>query len=81
MYVDRYSQQPALNVLQCAVKILGLGDPRVPYGQFDIQIWRDNLQAELGASGLPGAIQRLTREVVERARINTLLREADIITK
>ena len=65
--------------IQCAAKILGVGDPRATYSRFHIQIWRDKLQAELRASGLPGAIQKLTKEMVDSARINALLREADTI--
>ena len=56
-----------------------MGDPRATYRRFDIQIWRDKLQAELRASGLPGAVQKLTKEMVDRARINALLSEADTI--
>ena len=58
-----------------------MGDPRATYGRFDIQTWRDKLQAELRASGLPEAIQKLTKEMVDSARINALLREADTISK
>jgi hypothetical protein len=58
-----------------------VGDPRVNYSRFDIQTWRDKLQMELLDSGLPGAIQKLTKEVVVSARINALLREADTIIR
>ena len=56
-------------------------DPQATYGRFDIQTWRDKLQEELRASGLPGAIQTLTKEMVDSARINALLREADTIIR
>ena len=36
---------------------------------------------ELQASGLPSAIQTLTREMVDRARVKALLSETDIIAK
>jgi hypothetical protein len=36
---------------------------------------------ELLDSGLPGAIQKLTKEMVDSARINALLREADTIVR
>ena len=36
---------------------------------------------ELHASGLPGAIQELTREMVDRARIKALRSETDTVTK
>ena len=58
-----------------------MGDPRGTYGLLNIQIWRDKLQAELHASGLPRAIQKLTKEMVDSARINALLKEADTIIK
>ena len=56
-------------------------DPKAVYGRFDIQIWRDKLQGELHASGLPGAIQKLTKEMVDSIQINALLREADAIVR
>ena len=56
-------------------------DPKAVYGRFDIQIWRDKLQGELRASGLPGAIQKLTKEMVDGVQINVLLREADAIVR
>ncbi len=58
-----------------------MGTPKGVYGWFDIQTWRDALQAELRNSGLPGAIQKLTTEMGESARINALLREADTIIR
>jgi len=44
-------------------------------------MWRDKLQAELRASGLPGAIQKLTKEMVDNGRINALLGETDTIIR
>jgi len=67
--------------MQCAAKILGEGDPDSTYGRFSIQIWQDRLQAVLRASGLPGAIQKLTKELVDNGRISALLREADTIVR
>jgi hypothetical protein len=58
-----------------------VGDPTATYGRFDIKTWRDKLQMELLDSGLPGAIQKLTKEMVDSARINALLREADTIVR
>ena len=58
-----------------------MGKPEATFNSFDIQAWRDTLQAELCDSGLPGAIQRLTQELAESARINALLREADTIIR
>ena len=58
-----------------------MGDPQAAYDRFDVQIWRDKLEAELRASGLPGAIQRLMKEMVDSAPINALLSEADTIIR
>jgi hypothetical protein len=58
-----------------------VGDPRATYHRFDIQVWRNKLSAELQTSGLPGAIQKLTKEMVDSARINALLSEADTIIR
>ena len=56
-----------------------MGRPKATYDWFDIQIWREALQTELCDSGLPGAIEKLTKEMAESARINALDREADTI--
>ena len=68
-----------LIAVQCAAKILGMRDPRATYDQFDIQTWRDKLRAELYASRLPGALQRLTTEMLVSARINAPLSEGDTV--
>ena len=44
-------------------------------------MWRDKLQAELHASDLSGDIQRLTKKMVESARANVLLSEADTVVR
>ena len=67
--------------IQCAAKILGVEDSRATYNRIDIQMWRDKLQAEIRASGLSGDIRRLTKEMVESARVNTLLSEADTVVR
>ena len=81
MCVDHCLQNPALSNVQCAAKILGVGDPNAAYTRFDIETWRKKLEGELRDSGLPGAIQELTNEMVDRARIKALLSETDIIIK
>lgn len=81
MCVDHCSQRLVLSSHQCAAKILGIGDPKAAYKRFDFRTWKDKLERELHASGLPGAIQELTREMVDRARIKALLSETDTITK
>ena len=58
-----------------------MGRPKAAYDWFNIQIWRETLQAELRDSGLPLAIQKLTKELAESARIDALLIEADTIIK
>ena len=58
-----------------------MGNPQATYGRFDIRTWRETLQTELRDSGLPLAIQKLTKELAESARINALLREADTIIR
>jgi len=65
----------------CAAKILGVGDPRATYHQFDTKDWRNKISAELQTSGLPGATQKLTKEMVDSARINALLSETDTIIR
>ena len=79
--VDRRSQGLALSNHQCAAKILGVGDPKAAYERFDFRTWKNKLEKELAASGLPDAIQTLTREMVDRARVKALLSETDTITK
>ena len=81
MYVYHYSQWPALNSHQCAAKILGEKDPQAAYDRIDTQMWRDKLQVELRASGLPVDIQRLTKKMVDSARVNALLSEADTVIR
>ena len=56
-------------------------DPRAAYDRFDITMWQDKLQAELHASGLPAAIQELTKEMVDSARVKELLGEGDTIIR
>ena len=81
MCVDHCLQRPALSSVQCAAKILGVGNPRATYDRFNIQTWRRKLEEELEYSGLPGAIQELTSEMVDRARIKALFSETNIIAK
>ena len=54
-------------------------NPRATYDQFDVQTWRNKLHAELHASDLPKALQRLTTEIVASAPTNALLREGDTV--
>jgi len=81
MCVDHGLQRLVLSSHQCAAKILGVGDPEAAYKRFSFQTWKNKLEREFHASGLPGAIQELAREMVDRPRIQALLSEADTITK
>ena len=65
---------------QCAAKLLGVRDPEAAYGRLSFQAWRNGLELELHASGLPAAIQELTKGMVDRARIKALLSETNAIT-
>ena len=56
-----------------------MGRPKAAYDRFSIQTWREALKEELRDSGLPGAIEKLIKEITESARINALLEEADTI--
>ena len=44
-------------------------------------MWRDKLEAEFSSSGLPAAIQRLTKEMVDSVRVQTLLGKADTVMR
>ena len=54
--------------------------PSATYNRFDTQMWQDRLKAELRASGLPEAIEKLTK-LVGTTRVNALLSEADTVIK
>ena len=58
-----------------------MAEPESTYVRLDNQKWKDKLESELIASGLPDAIKTLTREMVDRARRNALLSEADAIIR
>ena len=58
-----------------------MGDPQATYGRLNPETWGDKLRAELRDSGLPGAIQKLTSEMVDTARVNALLSEADTVMR
>ena len=60
---------------------MGVASPSTTFDRFDNQEWKKRLKAELKDSGLPAAIQTLTREIVDRARTNALLSEADVIIR
>lgn len=59
------------------MKILGTGSPLDSYNRFDLPTWKGAIQTEMKRSGLPGAIQRLTQQMVEQARKHALLMETD----
>ena len=70
-----------LSCHQCAAKLLGTRDPKLAYDQLNLEEWNHALNSELHASGLSNAIQKLTSEMDDRARIMALLSEADTVTK
>ena len=80
MCVDRPSRKLALSSHQCAAKLLGVRDTKATYDRLNFNAWKDAVNWELHASGLPNAIQSLTSEMVDRARIMALLSETDTIT-
>ena len=81
MCVDHCSQRLALSSHQCAAKLLGVRNPKAAYDDLSFQTWKNGLDLELYASGLPDAIHELTGEMVNHARIKALLSEADTVTK
>ena len=81
MCVDHCSQGLALSSHQFAAKLLGLQQPKVVYDRLSPQEWKEKLNQELRDSGLPKAIQELTIEMGDRARVKVLLSETDTITK
>ena len=80
MCVNHPSKKLTLSSHQCAAKLLGTRDPKLAYDQLNLEEWKHALNSELHASGLSNAIQKLTSEAVDRARVMALLRETDTIT-
>jgi hypothetical protein len=62
--------------LQCAEKILGTGQPEETYTRMSASMWRTKLEANLRESGLPSAIDKLTREMVDQAKQRAFLSES-----
>jgi hypothetical protein len=85
--VGDYVRGPLLSIacadiaIQCASKILGVENPRTTYNRFSFQTWRDKIQAELRASGLPETIQWLTREIFNRAWVQERPSKAGTLTR
>ena len=79
--MDRCSQGLVLSSHQFAAKYLGLREPEAVYDRLSFTVWKEELERELHASGLPDAIQELIIEMGDRARIRALLNETDTITK
>ena len=70
-----------LTIIECAAKLLGMAEPESIFAQFTNQIWKDKLEDELETSGLPAAIRTLTREILDHARSNAFLSEADAMIR
>ena len=74
------SKKLSLSRHQCAANILGVRDPKAAYARLSYKEWKDSLNLELHASGLPDAIQELSGKLIDRARIMALISETDTIT-
>ena len=79
--MDHCSQGLALSSHQFAAKFLGLQEPKAVYDRLSFPEWKEVLNRELLASGLPNAVQELIIEMGDRARIRALLSETDTIAK
>jgi hypothetical protein len=66
---------------QCAEKILGTGQPKQHYTNMNPNLWRNKLDSELNLSGLPEAIKKLTREMVDQAKQRAFLLEGEGVCK
>jgi hypothetical protein len=66
---------------QCAEKILGTGQPKQHYTNMNPDLWRNKLVQELNRSGLPDAIKKLTRELVDEAKQHAFLLEGEGVCK
>ena len=82
LFAIRYADVNPLNItalivlsLQCASKVLGGGKPEVVYNGYDRGQWEEKVEWELGNSGLPYVIHKLTHELVDRTRQNALTSE------
>ncbi|PVG00635.1 hypothetical protein CPB86DRAFT_181593 [Serendipita vermifera] len=65
----------------CAEKILGTGQPDMAFTRMNTEIWMNTLEKELNKSGLPVAIRRLTKEMVDQAKRHALLMENDTVLR
>ncbi|KAG8824093.1 hypothetical protein FRC19_002548 [Serendipita sp. 401] len=65
----------------CAEKILGTGQPKENYDRMSEQLWRDKLDWEMKESGLPAAIKKLSREMVDQAKQRAFLMESEGIRR
>ncbi|KIM23876.1 hypothetical protein M408DRAFT_332078, partial [Serendipita vermifera MAFF 305830] len=65
----------------CAEKILGTGQPEETYNRMSPETWRAKLEINLSESGLPDAINKLTREMVDQAKQRAFLSESIAVCK
>ena len=63
------------------MKLLGLANTKFNYSTIDDRTWQSQLRAELERSGLPQAIDKVTRKLVDDARKDALVWEADSIIR
>ena len=69
------------SLVQCAEKILGVGQPQENFNLMSPKLWRAKLEREMSGSGLPDAIQKLTREMVDQAKQRALMQECEAVCK
>ena len=55
---------------------MGTGQPEDTYNRMSRDTWRGKLQTNLVESGLPNAINKLTREMVDQAKQRAFLLES-----
>ncbi|CCA76328.1 hypothetical protein PIIN_11894 [Serendipita indica DSM 11827] len=65
----------------CAEKILGVSRPKENYERMPTEFWKAELEREMKESGLPDAIQKLAREMVDQAKQRALIQECQAVCK
>lgn len=61
--------------VQCVTAILGATNPSDTYKVFNAQTWRNSVEQQWNASGLPNALRRLTSDLVAQAKLRVLVEE------
>lgn len=63
----------------CAEKILGTALPEEAFSRMNPQSWKVKLEVALEASGIPGAINRLIRELADQANYRVFMFELGVV--